>query len=100
FSDGKAIAGEELAKYLNTWRAPAGAGHEWNVGYVRSTTKTNANFYASTLPELYGFMEKAPEVKACAARRMAEYFIGKNQVFDGGWLASLDPADARGTIKR
>ncbi len=90
FSDGKVIQGEELTKYLDTWRAPENAGRPWNVGYVRSTTKPAANFYASNLKELYGFMATAPEVRSCVVRRMAEYFVSKNQAYDGGWLSHLE----------
>ena len=89
FDDFKSISGDELTAYLDNWKAPQGDAHEWNVGYIRSTQNSAANFYGSTLDDLYGFMRQAPEVRQCLVKRLAEYFVGKNQVFDGGYLASL-----------
>lgn len=89
FSDGREYKDDELKHYLDTWRAPPEAGHEWNVGYIRSTTKPNLNFYGSTLNDLFAYLKKAPEVRQCIVRRLSQYFVGKAQIFDGGYLDYL-----------
>ncbi len=80
FDDQAIITGDQLNRYHASWE---------DIGYIRSTRNRDDNDYGRSLADLFGILHQAPEVKQCLVRRMAEYFLGKNQVFDGGWLAHL-----------
>lgn len=89
FDDGKKLNQAERDLYMNTWKNPEGTAREWNIGYIRSATDERLNHYGESPKDLYEIIKKAPEVKQCLTKKMAEYFLGKNQVFDGGWLHEL-----------
>jgi hypothetical protein len=82
-------ASGDLPRYQEAWRAPANSGREWEVGYIRSTTRPHLNVYGSTLEDLFGIIRKEPEVKRCMVKRMLEYYIGNKQTFDAGYLDHL-----------
>ncbi len=91
FDDG---AQKLLSEYVEAWKAPAGSGRTWDVGYVRSTTHAELNSYAAhpenpEFDDLFTMMQSAPEVKQCLVRRMFEYFVGPDQVVDSGYLEHL-----------
>ncbi len=75
--------------YEAPWLAPENAGHEWNIGYIRSSTDSKLNTYGRTLDDLGQILQTAPEVKACLVRRAFEYFNGSEQLVDPGYLADL-----------
>ncbi len=85
----------ERVKYEATWRAPAGAGREWNVGYIRSAAAPGGNDYGSTLADLSRIIRSAPEAKRCIVRRLFEYMVAPDQMIDAGWLDHLTQAFAR-----
>jgi mono/diheme cytochrome c family protein len=85
----------ERAKYEATWRAPADAGREWNVGYIRSAAAPGGNDYGSTLADLSRIIRTAPEAKRCLVRRLFEYMVAPDQMIDAGWLDHLTQAFAR-----
>lgn len=89
FDDFAVINASQLDDYLGSWRAPSDSGREWNVGYIRSPKKTQLNSYGESLRDLTQIIRDSKEVRQCLTRRMAEYFLGKEQVFDGEWINSL-----------
>lgn len=94
FDDGASLP---LDEYVEAWKAPAGSGRTWDVGYVRSTTHPELNTYAAhsekpVFEDLFTLMQGAPEVKQCLVRRMFEYFVGVDQVVDSGYLEHLTQA--------
>lgn len=93
FDDQKNIMGDELTKYMNSWREPIAeqAGtRPWRVGYVRSADLNSPkNTWGESYDDLFKIIREAPEVKQCLTRRMAEYYIGNNLVFDGAWIRQL-----------
>lgn len=93
FDDNKFIHGPEITRYWETWQDPA-APNGWNIGYVRSTNDLSKNDYADPdapqLTELTRIIGNAPEARSCFVRRMADYFIDQEQIFDGAWLAQVE----------
>lgn len=99
FDDGVTLAPSDRRKFFDSWKAPAGAGRTWNVGYIRSSTDSGRNTYApedssgalsrDPVADLFQIVKTAPEVRRCLTRRLAEYFIGTHQAFDGQWLKEL-----------
>ena len=79
----------ERGKYERTWRAPPGAGREWNIGYIRAASAPGGNLYGSTLADLSRIIRAAPEAKRCLVRRLFEYMVAPDQMIDGGWLDHL-----------
>jgi hypothetical protein len=75
--------------YDASWAAPAGSGRPWDVGYVRSSDDPSLNAYGSSLEDLFGIIQKAPEARQCLVRRMLEFYVGEQQVFDPGWVEGL-----------
>jgi hypothetical protein len=86
FDDG---AVSDRASYENAWRAPAGAGREWNVGYVRSVNRVDLNDYGESIGDLFAIIKRAPEVKRCLVKRAFEYFVSAEQTIDAGYLDQL-----------
>ncbi len=96
------IQGSEVAAYWESWRKQD--TYDWNVGYIRSTEQPELNSYGNRLNDLVGIIRTAPEAKRCLAERMAEYFIGTNQTFDGRWLDDVtrvltEPAPSTASFK-
>lgn len=100
FDDGTSLNPALTTAYWDGWKASESSGRTWNVGYVRSARvdQTAVNSYAEDIavadsPEelsrLVAILRGAPEVKKCLVRRMAEYFIGTNQLFDEGWIDEM-----------
>ena len=81
--------GDDLTKYLASWKAPQGSSRIWDVGYIRSSKKENLNSYGESLGDLFKIIREAPESKTCLTKRMAEYVLGIGQVYDGRWLEAL-----------
>ena len=78
----------DRARYEQAWKAPAGAGRAWNVGYVRSPDPRfdSKNAYGESLADLTAILRAAPEVKRCLMKKLFEYFTGEGQAVDGAWL--------------
>jgi hypothetical protein len=89
FDDQKFLNQADKDIYFSSWKNPPNSKHVWNVGYIRSARDENLNEYGESLENLIDIIKTAPEVKQCLTRRMAEYFLGRDQVFDGGWLRDL-----------
>lgn len=79
----------ERTKYEATWRAPSGAGREWNIGYVRSAAAPDGTVYGSSVADLSRVIRGAPEAKRCLVRRLFEYMVAPDQMIDSGWLDHL-----------
>lgn len=82
-------------KYEAAWRAPPGAGRDWNIGYIRSAAAPAGNDYGSTLADLSRIIRSAPEAKRCLVRRLFEYMVAPDQMIDSGWLDHLTAAFER-----
>jgi hypothetical protein len=89
FDDGKVLDSVQKEQYLANWRNPKGSAREWNIGFIRSIKNESENDYGESLEDLSTIIKSAPEVKQCLNKRMAEYFLGRGQVFDGAWLSEL-----------
>ncbi len=79
----------ERAKYEAAWRAPPGAGRDWNIGYVRSAAAPGGTVYGSSVADLSRIIREAPEAKRCLVRRLFEYMVAPDQMIDSGWLDHL-----------
>ncbi|MCO5142590.1 MAG: hypothetical protein M9962_05830 [Oligoflexia bacterium] len=79
----------DAQSYYRRWSASSDSGREWNVGYIRSVQKESMNDYGESFEDLHKILRKAPEVKRCIVKRMAEYTIGEEQTMDGGYLDHL-----------
>lgn len=88
FDDLLKIEGERLNSYYSNWKSNDN-GRQWNTGHIRSTLDSQMNFYGNNLDELFGYIRKSEETKKCLVRRMSEYFVSTNQMFDGQWLEDL-----------
>lgn len=86
FDDGKVIASNELSNYLNQWKDIQG---NWRSGWIRSTTNPSLNVSLESPLELLKFAQTSPEVSKCYVKRLSQYFLGKNQQVDPGYLDSL-----------
>lgn len=90
FDDMALITGATYEAYLDSWKVDGA----WNVGYIRSLRDPSLNSYerdhAQPIPEMFRIIREAPEVKACLVKRMSEFFISKEQVFDGSFLKGLE----------
>ncbi len=80
FDDQAIFTGEKLAAYREAWPV---------TGYVRSTRDPAQNDYGRSLPDLLAIIRRAPEVKQCLTRRLAEYTLGRTQTIDGAWIDHL-----------
>jgi hypothetical protein len=89
FDDQSIFSEEKLETYTNSWKASEGQPRQWNIGYIRSPKTEKLNSYGESLPDLHRIFRTAREVRQCLTKRMAEYFLGKDQVFDGGWMDHL-----------
>jgi hypothetical protein len=89
FDDASIIRNEAYTKYMSSWLAPAGSGRKWDVGYIRSAKDPSKNTYGDSLKDLAQIIRSSNEVKQCLTKRMAEFFLGKDQVYDTEWVNSL-----------
>jgi hypothetical protein len=80
------FASLDYREYETSWRAPTGAGREFDVGYIRSTRDAALNSYGSNLADLDQILRTAPEVERCFVQRAFEYFNGADQAVDPGFL--------------
>lgn len=80
FDDNAVIKGEQLKAYRSAWPV---------TGYIRSPRTASANDYGKDLNDLMTIIQKAPEAKQCLIKRMASYYLGDNQAYDGGWMQHL-----------
>lgn len=83
FDDG---ASADFGTYEQAWKAAPGAGHDFEVGYIRSTSDDSLNSYGDTLADLDGILQTAPEVERCFVQRMFQHFNGADQAVDPGFL--------------
>jgi hypothetical protein len=95
FDDMSRIIGLERQKYRDQWKSPEGHPRTWNIGYIRQPFRESINDYGESLDDLFKIIRKAPEVKSCLVRRLAEYMLGTEQVFDQSWLDQLTDRLAR-----
>jgi hypothetical protein len=75
-----------FAQYDTAWRAPAGSGRDYDIGFIRSTRDPSLNSYGNTLDDLDTLLKTAPEVERCFTQRMFEFFNGGDQAVDPGYL--------------
>jgi hypothetical protein len=73
-------------QYEAAWRAPAGSGRAFDIGYIRSTRDPSLNSYGSSIDDLDQLLHTAPEVERCFVQRMFQYFNGADQAVDPGFL--------------
>ncbi|WP_394844814.1 hypothetical protein LZC95_48180 [Pendulispora brunnea] len=87
FDDDTALSGPTYEAYLDNWRKDG----NWVVGVNKAPNTLHDSWRPAEnkLSDMWGFMKRAPEVRSCLVRRMAEYFLGANQVYDGTWLADV-----------
>ncbi len=76
-------------KYWEQWRAPAGSGRAWNVGYIRSVKSSTENEYGESLTDLTRIIRGAREAKRCLVKRIFEYAVSEGQAFDAGYVSEL-----------
>ena len=94
FDDEVSLSGEAYEQYLSSWKNKS-AEREWNVGLIQSATNQSQNLYGTNLKDLFDIIENSEHAKTCLAKRMGEYFIGKNIGLENGWIKSLaDTFDA------
>jgi hypothetical protein len=79
----------DRAKYVSAWKAPAGSGRNWEVGYIRSSSASPDNEYGESIDDLSKIIRNAPEAKRCLVKRLFEYFVAENQSVDAGYLRFL-----------
>jgi hypothetical protein len=93
FDDVNVLKDDQVSKYMNSWKEPISglaANRPWRAGYVRSPDMASTiNTWGESYDDLYKIIREAPEVKQCLTRRMAEYYVGNNLVYDGAWLREL-----------
>lgn len=86
FDDFKQLNELDYANYLKGWKS---ADDKWQVGYYVAAGKAHKKWKGETLEDMWAFLPQAPEAKACLVRRMAEFFLGPDQVYDGAWLEQI-----------
>lgn len=86
FDDFKSIADQEYTDFLGNWKNEQGG---WKVGYYVGLNKPHSRWKGDQLSDLWEFFKQSKEVKQCLVRRMAEYFMGPDQVYDAGWLDEI-----------
>jgi hypothetical protein len=74
--------------YEKNWSSHADP-EKLNIGFIRSLTKLDKNIYATELPELFEIIRSAPEAKRCLVKRLSEYFVDEDQIFDDDYLGHL-----------
>ena len=89
------LASMDRTAYLSAWRAPEGAGRNWDVGYIRSPRWKDQNNYGESVADLSKIIRQAPEAKRCLMKRLTEYVIGENQTMDGAYLDRLTETFAK-----
>ena len=75
--------------YQEAWRAPAGSGRDWNIGFIRSLAQPRRNSYGEHLEDLYDILRTAPEVRRCLVRRVVDYLVSSEQTVDTGYMDYL-----------
>jgi hypothetical protein len=88
------LASADRNTYQSVWRAPEGAGRNWDVGYIRSPRWKEQNSYGESMADLSKIIRNAPEAKRCLMKRLTEYVVGENQTMDGAYLDTLTEAFA------
>jgi hypothetical protein len=81
--------GEDLKRYYAHWAATNGQSRVWNIGYIRSVGDESKNSYGEDMRDLFRIIRDSPEPKLCLTRRLAEYTLGTQQVYDREWLEHL-----------
>ena len=89
FDDNVTLSGDQFKKYLDTWKAPANSGRTWDVGFIRSPTDPKLNSYGDNEEDLFKIIRNARETRQCLTKRMLEFYLGRGQIFDGGWADGL-----------
>ncbi len=87
FDDGVVLSGQQWSEYLAPWKREDGT---WKTGLVRSLSDESLNNYGNGFEDLLNIIQEAPEFRSCIVRRMATFYLGKDQTFDGGWLRELE----------
>jgi mono/diheme cytochrome c family protein len=92
FSQSSTIVFDDLVRmpreqYSTRWQHPDGDG--WNVGYIRSLTDRSKNEYGGGIEAMFQIIRGAPEAKQCLVKRMLQYFVDEDQVFDADYMSEL-----------
>ena len=82
-------ASKPIDEFAKAWAAPAGSARAFNVGFIRSNVRDEANSYGSSMQDLFAIIKTAPEVRQCLVRRLYEYYVSPTQAFDVGYLEYL-----------
>jgi hypothetical protein len=85
FDDGNPITGESLTRHLSTWEE----GGALQAGYYVDFDTPHGKWRGDSLEDLFAFLPQSDEARLCLTRRLAEFVLGTQQVYDGGWLQSL-----------
>jgi hypothetical protein len=96
FDDFVVFEGDAYERYLSTWRNPDGSfragywvqGSDGQPRLDRGWTAENGD----TITGLWSYLQKTKQVKACLVRRLAEYVLGPDQVYDREWLTEISSA--------
>ncbi len=78
----------DRAEYEQNWLS-AEDDQKLNIGFIRSVTKPALNSYATELPQLFEIIRSAPEAQRCLVKRLSEYFVDEDQIFDDDYLGYL-----------
>ena len=89
FDDQAVVQNEKYSQYMSTWKAASESGREWNIGYIRSAKDPRKNSYGESIADLMKIIRSSSEVKQCLTKRMTEYFLGVDQVYDAGWVNAM-----------
>jgi hypothetical protein len=93
FSDGVTFKDDRYEAYLDTWRNPDGS---FRTGYfILGSDGTPERDPAwrdedgDTITGLWSFLPRSKVVRSCLVRRLAEFVLGPEQVYDRAWLSEI-----------
>lgn len=85
FDDNKSVSGKDLTDYLATWEENG----KLEVGYYVGQGQPHPQWKGTDLDDVFPFLQQSEDVRRCLVRRMVEYVLGPEQVYDGGWIDEL-----------
>lgn len=88
FDDEATVSGSAKEEYLASWKSANGK-RKWNVGYIQSASSERYNRYGESLSDLENIIKTSKQSQVCLTKRIAHYFLGEEQSFDGAWIESL-----------
>jgi hypothetical protein len=81
------LEGAELKAYLENpdWVV----GGRLRAGYFTEPGKLHPKWQGDDLEAWWLFLKQSEEARSCLVQRLAEEFLGPNQVYDRGWLNEI-----------